>query len=44
MGFNQFTPHVVVVAIGQNDNHPEDYMKENYSGKKRCIGEVIISI
>lgn len=32
--FNQFTPHVVVVAIGQNDNHPEDYMKEDYFGKK----------
>lgn len=24
--FSRYTPHVVVVAIGQNDNHPDDYM------------------
>lgn len=29
--FRQYTPQIVIVAIGQNDNHPEDYMKENYN-------------
>ena len=29
--FTQYNPQVVVVAIGQNDNHPEDYMKEDYN-------------
>lgn len=24
--FNRYTPHVVLIAIGQNDSHPEDYM------------------
>lgn len=32
--FSKYTPHVVVVAIGQNDNHPEDYMALDYDGKK----------
>lgn len=32
--FTGYTPHVVVVAIGQNDSHPEDYMKENPCGEK----------
>ena len=31
--FSQYTPQVVVVAIGQNDNHPVDYMREDPSGK-----------
>lgn len=26
--FSRYTPHVVVVAIGQNDSHPEDYMAQ----------------
>lgn len=29
--FSKYTPHVVIVAIGQNDNHPDDYMAEDYS-------------
>ena len=29
--FAEYTPQVVIVAIGQNDNHPEDYMKEDYN-------------
>lgn len=29
--FRQYTPQLVIVAIGQNDNHPEDYMKEDYN-------------
>lgn len=32
--FSRYTPHVVIVAIGQNDSHPEDYMKENPDGQK----------
>lgn len=32
--FQKYRPDVVLVAIGQNDNHPEDYMKENYLGEK----------
>ena len=31
--FSRWTPHVVVVAIGQNDNHPIDYMKANYESE-----------
>ncbi len=30
--FSRYTPHVVIVAIGQNDNHPEDYMAKDYDG------------
>ncbi|WP_251206786.1 SGNH/GDSL hydrolase family protein [Acetatifactor aquisgranensis] len=30
--FGEYTPQVVVVAIGQNDAHPVDYMKEDYQG------------
>lgn len=32
--FSRYTPHVVVVAIGQNDNHPDDYMQDNYHHPK----------
>ena len=32
--FENYIPQVVVVAIGQNDNHPDDYMKEDYNGEK----------
>ncbi len=32
--FSLYTPHVVIVAIGQNDNFPEDYMKEDYDSPK----------
>lgn len=35
--FTRYTPHVVVVAIGQNDSYPEDYMKENPHGAKADI-------
>ena len=31
--FEQYTPDVVVVAIGQNDSHPFDIMKENYHSR-----------
>ena len=29
--FTQYIPQVVITAIGQNDSHPEDYMKEDYN-------------
>lgn len=32
--FSLYTPQVVIVAIGQNDNHPDDYMKEDYHGER----------
>ena len=32
--FTQYTPQLVIVAIGQNDSHPEDYMKEDYAGER----------
>lgn len=28
--FSRYIPHVVVIAIGQNDSHPYDYMREDY--------------
>lgn len=32
--FKSYTPQVVIVALGQNDSHPEDYMKEDPYGEK----------
>ena len=32
--FSKYTPDVVVVAIGQNDAHPENFMAEEYNGEK----------
>lgn len=32
--FRKYIPHVVIVAIGQNDAHPENYMGEAYEGEK----------
>lgn len=32
--FSGYTPQVVIVAIGQNDNHPDDYMAEDYQCAK----------
>lgn len=32
--FSKYTPHVVVVALGQNDSHPEDYMRVGYDCEK----------
>lgn len=31
--FSKFVPQVVIVAIGQNDSCPEDYMKEDFDGE-----------
>ncbi|MGN0203714.1 MAG: electron transporter RnfD [Coprococcus sp.] len=30
--FDGYTPQVVIVAIGQNDSHPMDYMQTDYNG------------
>lgn len=35
--FTRYIPQVVIVAIGQNDSHPEDYMKNDYHGVKACM-------
>lgn len=35
--FSEYTPQVVIVAIGQNDNHPQDYMKEDYDGERAVV-------
>lgn len=32
--FSKYRPHVVIVALGQNDNHPRDYMAEDYNSEK----------
>ena len=30
--FTRYTPHVVIVAVGQNDAHPDDFMASDYDG------------
>lgn len=32
--FKRYTPQIVIVAFGQNDSYPEDYMKEDFYGEK----------
>jgi len=32
--FSCFVPHVVIVAVGQNDSHPDDYMKTDPRGMR----------
>lgn len=32
--FKKYIPHIVIIAIGQNDSNPEDYMKEDYNCEK----------
>lgn len=32
--FKAYQPHVVIIALGQNDSHPVDFMKEDYDGQK----------
>lgn len=31
--FSKYQPQVVVLAFGQNDNNPRDYMEEDYNGE-----------
>lgn len=32
--FSRYQPHLVIIAIGQNDSHPTDVMKEDFYGEK----------
>ncbi len=32
--FGKYDPQLIIVAFGQNDSNPEDYMKEDFCGKK----------
>jgi hypothetical protein len=32
--FSRYIPQVVIIAIGQNDSHPVDYMKADYHGEE----------
>lgn len=32
--FTKYTPHVVIIAIGQNDSHPDDYMSREPDGER----------
>ena len=32
--FRRFTPQVAIVAIGQNDSHPVDFMAQDYDGEQ----------
>ncbi len=32
--FSKYKPDIVIVAIGQNDSHPDDYMKTDYECEK----------
>lgn len=43
--FSRYTPHVVLVAIGQNDSHPEDYMGKDQAQSdhwKKCYKSQIL--
>lgn len=31
--FHDYDPHVVVIALGQNDSHPDDFMARDYTGE-----------
>lgn len=35
--FSKYVPQVVIVAVGQNDSHPKDYMKEEYEGERAAV-------
>lgn len=32
--FKEYIPQVVIVAVGQNDSHPYDFMKQEYTGEQ----------
>lgn len=32
--FSRYTPQLVIIAIGQNDSHPEDFMAQDYDGEQ----------
>jgi hypothetical protein len=35
--FSRYTPDIVVIAIGQNDSHPVDFMAEDYQGEQAAF-------
>ncbi|MDY2628966.1 MAG: GDSL-type esterase/lipase family protein [Lachnospiraceae bacterium] len=35
--FSKYRPHVVIIAFGQNDSHPQDYMHEAPAGEKAGV-------
>lgn len=35
--FSKYTPHLVILAFGQNDAHPENYMAEDYDCEKAVL-------
>jgi len=35
--FSRWTPHVVIMALGQNDKHPDDYMERDPEKRERWI-------
>ncbi len=35
--FSRYIPDVCIVALGQNDANPENYMKNDYEGEKACM-------
>ncbi|GFI04101.1 cellulase/esterase CelE [Clostridiales bacterium] len=47
--FKQYIPDAVIVALGQNDSHPYDFMKEEPSGTKaarwrECYKEFLVKL
>ena len=41
--FSRYTPDVVIFAFGQNDNHPDDYMAEDYNSARK-VGLIAITL
>lgn len=35
--FSRYQPHLVVIAIGQNDSHPVDIMREDFCGERAGV-------
>ncbi|MDO4307181.1 MAG: GDSL-type esterase/lipase family protein [Eubacteriales bacterium] len=35
--FSRYTPQAVIVALGQNDSHPQDCMRQDYDGEQAVI-------
>ncbi|MEE0653501.1 MAG: GDSL-type esterase/lipase family protein [Bifidobacterium criceti] len=31
--FDDYAPQIVVIALGQNDSHPDDFMEDDYDGR-----------
>jgi len=33
----QYIPQLIIVAVGQNDSHPQDYMAQDYGGEQAAL-------